>query len=247
MRTMDGHQGVGETALKVRQLATGSPADGAPEPARVDPAELPAAGLDAVASGAGLDQVRALAAGCRACDLWRRATQTVFGAGPSGARLVLVGEQPGDREDVAGRPFVGPAGAVLDRALGAAGIGREAVFVTNVVKHFKWRPRGKRRLHERPDRAEVAACAPWLEAELAILRPEALVLLGATAGKALLGPSFTLKAQAGRPVESDLAPWVLATIHPSAVLRAPGGEARRVAFERLVEDLRLARGHLAQG
>lgn len=197
--------------------------------------------------GAGIEQVRDLAAGCRACDPWQRAPQAVFGAGPSDARLVLVGEQPGDREDVAGKPFVGPAGAVLDRALGAAGIDRDAVFVTNVVKHFKWRPSGKRRLHERPDRAEVAACAPWLEAELAIVRPEGLVLLGATAGKALLGPRFTLKAQSGRPIESDLAPLVMATIHPSAVLRAPDAEARRVAFERLVGDLGLAWDRLRGG
>ncbi len=229
---------------------TGPPALAAepagPPDVAIDPAALPAAGLEAVSEGAGLGRLRDLAAGCRACDLWLRATQTVFGAGRPDARLMLVGEQPGDQEDAAGRPFVGPAGGVLDRALGEAGIDREAVFVTNVVKHFKWRRSGKRRLHERPDRAEVAACAPWLEAELGVVRPAALVLLGATAGKALLGPRFTLKAQGSRPIESELAPFVMATIHPSAVLRAPDSAARRAAFDRLVADLHLAAAHLGR-
>ncbi|HEU4672368.1 MAG TPA: UdgX family uracil-DNA binding protein [Candidatus Limnocylindrales bacterium] len=203
----------------------------------VDPADLPAAGLAAAESGASVETVTELAAGCRACDLWARATRTVFGRGPVPAPVMLVGEQPGDREDVAGEPFVGPAGQLLDRALADAGIDRERIFVTNVVKHFKWRPSGKRRLHEKPDKVEVAACHPWLEAELALVRPEALVCLGATAAGALLGPDVRVSRLALTPVESPLAPLVVATLHPSAVLRATDGEAREVSFARLVGDL----------
>ncbi|HEY3523351.1 MAG TPA: UdgX family uracil-DNA binding protein [Candidatus Limnocylindrales bacterium] len=197
------------------------------------------AGLAAAESGAGIEDVAELAAGCRACDLWARATQTVFGEGPVPAPVMLVGEQPGDREDLAGEPFVGPAGQLLDRALGQAGIDRERVFVTNVVKHFKWRPSGKRRLHEKPNKVEVAACHPWLEAELALVRPDAVVCLGATAAAALLGPRVRVSQLALTPVESPLAPLVIATLHPSAILRAADGEAREVSFERLVGDLAL--------
>jgi uracil-DNA glycosylase len=186
-----------------------------------------------------LAKLRQAAAGCRGCDLYRRATQTVFGEGPARADVLLVGEQPGDREDLAGRPFVGPAGALLDRALGDAGIARARAYVTNVVKHFKWRACGKRRLHEKPTKAEQRACAPWLDAELALVTPRALVCLGATAATALLGPQIRVSALAGIPVDSSLAPLVMATLHPSAVLRAGGGDAARAAFDRLVGDLRL--------
>jgi len=176
------------------------------------------------------------AATCRACDLWEHATQTVFGAGPVPARLMLIGEQPGDREDVAGAPFVGPAGGMLDRALAEAGIDREAVFVTNVVKHFKWRPSGKRRLHERPNREEVGACLPWVESELALVRPMAVVLLGATAAQAFAGPTVSVTRDRGRPLPLDLAELVVATVHPSSILRA--GPNREAAYAAFVRDLR---------
>ena len=213
-----------------------------------DPHDLAAAAPGSVAAGAGLDDLRRSAAECRSCPLWERATQTVFGDGPVPATLMLVGEQPGDREDHAGRPFVGPAGQILDRALDSAGIDRERVFVTNVVKHFKWRPdpRSKRRLHERPSRAEVGACLPWVEAELALVRPRALVLLGATAATALVGTSVRVTRDRGRPLESDLAPLVVATIHPSAILRARGADARAAAFDGFAADLRRVTAGLSE-
>jgi uracil-DNA glycosylase family protein len=186
-----------------------------------------------------LDALRSAAAGCRACDLWERGTQTVFGEGEPGAELVLVGEQPGDKEDLEGAPFVGPAGRVLDAGLEAAGIDRRLAYVTNVVKHFKWEPRGKVRLHKTPNAAEVHACRPWLEAELRTLRPSVLVCLGATAAKALLGPSFKVSEQRGRFVDSDLAPSVLATVHPSSILRTDGPD-RDAAMDAFVADLRVA-------
>jgi uracil-DNA glycosylase len=193
---------------------------------------------------ADLDAVRRAAAGCRACDLWERATQTVFGVGPVPARWMLVGEQPGDREDVEGAPFVGPAGGVLDEALAAAGIEREDAFVTNVVKHFKWKPSpgGKRRLHERPNRVEVGACLPWVESELALVKPNALVLMGATAAQELLWPDVRVTRDHGRPLDSDLAPLVLVTIHPSAILRAADRAAREAMMAGFVADLKVARG-----
>jgi uracil-DNA glycosylase len=179
------------------------------------------------------------AAGCRNCDLWRNATQTVFGAGPADARVVLIGEQPGDQEDREGEPFVGPAGRILDRALEDAGIDRGAVYVTNAVKHFKWQPRGKRRIHQRPNRAEVAACRPWLDAELDIVRPEVLVVLGATAGQAIFGSSFRVGAARGQVLEVGETPAV-ATVHPSSILRERDGDAREAAYQGLVGDLRRA-------
>jgi uracil-DNA glycosylase len=193
-----------------------------------------------IPAGAGLERLREIAAGCQACELWRSGTQTVFGEGPGDARAVLVGEQPGDKEDQAGEPFVGPAGRLLDEALERAGIARGDVYVTNVVKHFKWEARGKRRLHQKPDAAEIAACRPWLEAELARIRPEVLVCLGATAAKALFGSKFRVTQQRGEPVDSPLAPNALATIHPSAILRAPDSETRRQEMDAFVEDLRVA-------
>ena len=186
-----------------------------------------------------LRAARAAAAGCRGCDLFRRATQTVFGEGDPRARIMLVGETPGDREDVVGRPFVGPAGQLLDRALAAAGIDRSTVYVTNVVKHFKWEPRGKRRLHKRPLPSEIGACMPWLRMEIELVRPEIIVCLGATAGQALFGSSFSVTRERGRWLASPYAPSVLATLHPSALLRVREADARREAFERFVADLAL--------
>jgi DNA polymerase len=185
-----------------------------------------------------LAALRAAAATCRACPLWERATQTVFGEGGPHAYVVLVGEQPGHEEDLAGRPFVGPAGKLLDRALEAAGIDRRRAYVTNVVKHFKWEARGKRRIHQKPHAREIAACRPWLDAELGVIRPKALVCLGATAAQALLGRTFRVSVQRGDFVPSPLAPFVMATVHPSSVLRAPDDESRATETERLIEDLR---------
>jgi uracil-DNA glycosylase len=184
-----------------------------------------------------LPLLREIAAGCQACDLYKCGTQTVFGEGRARARAMLVGEQPGDSEDKAGRPFVGPAGKLLDKALEAAGIDRDLVYVTNVVKHFKWVPRGKRRLHEKPNAREIAACRPWLEAEIAVVKPRVLVLLGATAAQAILGKSFKVTQQRGQILASDLAPRVMATVHPSSLLRAPDDETRRREMGRFVEDL----------
>jgi DNA polymerase len=186
-----------------------------------------------------LSSLREAAARCTGCELYRRATQTVFGQGAAEARVVLVGEQPGHEEDLAGAPFVGPAGRLLDRALAEAGIDRAQAYVTNAVKHFKWQPRGKRRIHAKPSAAEIAACRPWLEAELALLRPQALVLLGATAAQSVLGPRFRVSRERGRFVSSPLAPHVLATVHPSAILRAPDDDSRRREMARFVDDLRV--------
>lgn len=177
---------------------------------------------------------------CTACPLYKRATQTVFGEGPKNARLMLVGEQPGDQEDVAGKPFVGPAGKILGRALEEAGINREEVYVTNAVKHFKWEPRGKRRIHQKPSSREIAACRPWLEAELRLVRPDVLVCLGATAAQTIFGPSFRVTRDRGKILKSEIAPKVLATVHPSSLLRQPDEESRRREYTRFVVDLRAA-------
>jgi uracil-DNA glycosylase len=185
-----------------------------------------------------LKALREAARHCRGCPLYGPATQTVFGEGPRRAALMLVGEMPGDREDRAGHVFVGPAGRELDAALERAGIARSDAYVTNVVKHFKFRERGKRRIHDTPKKAEVDACFPWLREELRLVKPDVLVILGATAGKALLGSSFRLTRSRGEPLESDLAPCVLATIHPAAILRAPDGEARQAEREAFTRDLR---------
>jgi DNA polymerase len=192
-----------------------------------------------------LDTLRAAAAGCQACDLWRTGTQTVFGEGSADAEVVLVGEQPGDQEDKQGRPFVGPAGRVLDEALEAAGIDRSKVYVTNVVKHFKWTAQGKRRIHKKPNAEEIKACRPWLSAELESVHPRMLICLGATAAQALLGRGFRVTRDRGCLVDSDLAPMVMATVHPSSILRAADDESRRVEMKRFVEDLRAAADALA--
>ncbi len=186
-----------------------------------------------------LKTLRAAAADCRGCHLWRHATQTVFGEGMKKARVVFIGEQPGDKEDRAGRPFVGPAGRELDRALDEVGIDRAEVYVTNVVKHFAFEERGKRRMHRTPKRFEIEACKPWLEEELRQVDPEALVLLGATAAKALLGASFRITRERGRPLDSDLAELVLATAHPSSILRQRTDEERYEERRLFTEDLRV--------
>jgi uracil-DNA glycosylase len=186
-----------------------------------------------------LSALREAAAGCRGCHLWRGATQTVFGEGLKRARVMFVGEQPGDKEDVAGKPFVGPAGRELDKGLEAAGIRRDEAYVTNAVKHFKFEERGRRRIHQTPKRFEIDACGPWLEAELAAVAPEALVLLGATAAKALMGSSFRLTKHRGELLDSELAPIVTATIHPSAILRQQDDASRSAEREAFAEDLRV--------
>jgi len=184
-----------------------------------------------------LEKLREEAAGCRACDLWKTGTQTVFGEGRERAEVMMVGEQPGDREDVEGRPFVGPAGRVLDQALEQVGIDRDLVYLTNVVKHFKWRPRGKRRIHQKPNAEEIRACRPWLDRELEAVEPRVLVCLGSVAAQALLGRQFRVTRERGRFVESPLADRVIATVHPSSILRAPDEEAREAAMRDFVADL----------
>ncbi len=186
------------------------------------------------------------AQGCTACDLYRNATQAVFGAGPRRAALCLVGEQPGDQEDLAGLPFVGPAGRVLDEGLSEAGIARDEVYVTNAVKHFKWEPRGERRLHKKPTLTEVRACRPWLEAELAAVRPRVVVCLGAVAAQALMGSALRLTRDRGRFFESPWAPWLLATFHPSALLRMPDADQRHEARRQFVADLRQVAARLRE-
>jgi uracil-DNA glycosylase len=186
-----------------------------------------------------LSSLREAAAGCRGCHLWRGATQTVFGEGLKRARVMFVGEQPGDKEDLAGKPFVGPAGRELDKGLEAAGIARDEAYVTNVVKHFKFEERGRRRIHQTPKRFEIDACSPWLQEELRVVGPEALVLLGATAAKALMGSSFRLTKHRGELLDSELAPIVAATIHPSAILRQQDDASRSAEREAFAEDLRV--------
>ncbi len=193
-----------------------------------------------------LPALRTAAAHCKACDLWKLGTQTVFGEGRATARLMFVGEQPGDKEDLQGRPFVGPAGAVLDKALAAAGIDRTDVYVTNIVKHFKWEPRGKRRLHKKPNAMEISACRPWLNAEINLVKPEVVVLLGATAAQGVLGSQFRVSTQRGQWVQSNIAPLVMATIHPSSILRAPDDDSRHEEMRKFVADLKKVASQLQQ-
>ena len=189
-----------------------------------------------------LDQLREAARRCRACDLFLTGTQTVFGEGPARAEVMMVGEQPGDQEDRAGQPFVGPAGRVLDEALDEVGIDRSRVYVTNVVKHFKWVARGKRRIHSKPNAREIRACRPWLDAELADVQPRVVVALGATAAQALLGASFRVTQQRGKPLEdTGLAPYVVATVHPASILRAPDPESREAEGRAFVHDLKVVK------
>ena len=185
-----------------------------------------------------LSSLRSAAADCKACDLWKLGTQTVFGEGRRRAKVMFIGEQPGNEEDLTGKPFVGPAGRLFDDALEEAGIDRSQTYVTNVVKHFKWEPRGKRRIHKKPNAEEIAACRPWLQAEIALIKPAVIVVLGATAAQTLLGPKFRVTKQRGEFLESDLAPYVMATVHPSSILRAPDDETRRLEHRRFVDDLK---------
>ena len=185
-----------------------------------------------------LSSVKNAAADCRACDLWKKGTQTVFGEGSRRATVMFIGEQPGNEEDLTGKPFVGPAGRFFDNALDAAGIDRKQTYVTNVVKHFKWEPRGKRRIHKKPNVTEIAACRPWLETEIALVKPEVIVALGATAAQALLGPQFRVTKQRGKFIPSTLAPYVMATVHPSSILRAPDDETRQLESRRFIDDLK---------
>jgi len=185
-----------------------------------------------------IKKLRAVAAECKACHLWKLGTQTVFGEGRQSSTIMFVGEQPGNSEDLEGRPFVGPAGGLLDKALAEAGIDRSKVYVTNVVKHFKWEPRGKRRIHKKPNGAEITACRPWLEAEIRVVKPRAIICLGATAAQAVISPKFKVSLQRAKFVESPLAEFVTATVHPSSILRAPTDEARRMETEEFIDDLR---------
>jgi DNA polymerase len=178
------------------------------------------------------------AADCQACDLWKKGTQTDFGEGGRRARVMFVGEQPGNEEDLTGKPFVGPAGRLFDSALEEVGIDRKQTYVTNVVKHFKWEPRGKRRIHKKPNSTEIAACRPWLEAEITVVKPDVIVALGATAAQSLLGPQFRVTKQRGEFIESTLAAYVMATVHPSSILRAPDDETRQLEYRRFVDDLK---------
>ena len=183
-------------------------------------------------------KLQAAAADCKACHLWKLGTQTVFGEGKQSSTVMFVGEQPGNSEDLEGRPFVGPAGNLLDKALLEAGIERSQVYLTNVVKHFKWEPRGKRRIHKKPNAAEIYACRPWLEAEIAVVKPKAIICLGSTAAQAVIGPKFKVSVQRGTFVDSPLAPLVTATVHPSSILRAPTDEARHEEMARFIDDLK---------
>jgi DNA polymerase len=185
-----------------------------------------------------LSKLREAARQCKACDLWKLGTQTVFGEGSPHAKVMFVGEQPGDKEDLEGRPFVGPAGRILDRALEAAGIDRQEVYVTNAVKHFKWEPRGKRRIHKKPNQLEILACRPWLEAEISVVKPEVIVCLGATAAQSLIGKGFKVTEHRGELIPHQLAPRVTATVHPSSILRAPDEQSRHDEMARFMEDLR---------
>jgi uracil-DNA glycosylase family protein len=194
-----------------------------------------------------LDSLNEAAAGCTACPLHERGTQTVFGEGRRGARVMLIGEQPGDQEDLQGRPFVGPAGQLLDWSLEKAGIDRTQAYVTNVVKHFKWVPRGKRRIHSKPSSMEIRACLPWLEAELEVVRPEIIVLLGATAAQALLGASFRVTRERGNFVRSNLALYVMATVHPSSLLRIEDDAERKDAIRQFVRELRKVAAVIGDG
>ena len=193
-----------------------------------------------------LDTLRDAAAECKACDLWKTGTQTVFGEGQQSSLIMFIGEQPGDKEDLSGRPFVGPAGALLDKSLEEAGIDRAKVYVTNVVKHFKWERRGKRRIHKKPNGVEITACRPWLQAEIRVVKPRAIICLGSTAAQAVISPKFRVSVQRGEFVKSELAEYVTATVHPSSILRAPTDEARRMERERFVNDLKKIRAALGE-
>ena len=221
-------------------MRTAQPSSTDPSGGKRHPPNQPGSAADLIPPKATLADLEHAAADCKACDLWRNATQTVFGEGQPRATIMLVGEQPGDQEDRIGRPFVGPAGRLLDQALRAAGIDRSQVYVTNVVKHFKWGPaeRGKRRIHKKPRYSEIQACRPWLDAELERVQPQVLVCLGASAAQALLGKNFRVSRERGNFIESPLAPYTIATVHPSSILRAQDDESRYRQMKEFVEDLK---------
>jgi uracil-DNA glycosylase len=223
--------------LKPAGEATTLPGEGKP---------LPRSAADFLPPDRGLGHLREAAAGCEGCDLHENATQTVFGEGPGDARILIVGEQPGDQEDIQGHPFVGSAGRVLDRALEAAGIPRDQTFVTNAVKHFKWEPKGKRRIHATPRASEIRACRPWLEAEIEAVEPDLIVCLGATAAKSVFGAGFRVTQARGQLLESPLGPPAVATVHPSSILRAQDDASRRDAYEAFLADMRVAADFLRQ-
>ena len=212
-------------------------------PKKVSVAKAKQASAAPVPDSRDLKMLRTAAKGCKACPLWRRGTQTVFGEGSAHARVMFVGEQPGDKEDLEGLPFVGPAGGVLDKALDEAGVDRSLVYVSNAVKHFKWERRGKRRIHKKPNAMEIAACRPWLDAEIEAVQPEVIVCLGATAAQALLGKQFRVTKSRGEIIESE-GKTMLATVHPSSILRAPDDESRRIEREKFVDDLRALNKYL---
>jgi uracil-DNA glycosylase family protein len=221
------------TVPRMAKKATPASSDGTNKAGGIGSAE------DLIPGRPSLRSVTEASKDCKACRLWENATQTVFGEGSTTAEIMMVGEQPGDKEDLAGAPFVGPAGKLLDQALDEAGIDRKKVYVTNAVKHFKWEPRGKRRIHKRPAADEIAACRPWLETEIALVKPAVVVCLGATAAQALIGRDFRVSRQRGHFVtQSPLAPWVTATVHPSSILRAPDEDSRRAEMKLFVQDLR---------
>src|SRR5437867_5518598 len=227
------------TKKRIGSNGPGSARAGSTKPAQSTAPEGARSAAPFVPRTTNLDKLRAAVQKCTGCDLYKNATQAVFGEGPPHAHVMFVGEQPGDQEDKQGKPFVGPAGAMLDKALEDAGIPRNDVYVTNAVKHFKWEPRGKRRIHKKPRVSEIKACRPWLEAELRAVKPQILVCLGATAAQSVMGPQFKLMQNRGKVVVSELAERVVATIHPSAVLRAPDAEGRRAAYASLVADLKV--------
>lgn len=206
---------------------------------------MPATAAPLVPSRPTVKKLREAAADCRACDLWKTGTQTVFGEGAQRSTVMFIGEQPGNAEDLKGRPFVGPSGGLLDKALAEAGIDRSKVYVTNVVKHFKWEPRGKRRIHKKPNALEIGACRPWLHAEIDVIRPRVIICLGSTAAQAVIGPKFRVSTQRATFVDSPLAPFVTATVHPSSILRAPTDDRRHAEMERFIDDLKKIRKAIA--
>jgi uracil-DNA glycosylase family protein len=209
------------------------------------PRKLETSAADFMPARKTLPSLREAARACKGCDLWMRGTQTVFGEGRAAAEVVMVGEQPGDQEDLQGRPFVGPAGKLLDKALEAAGINRADVYVTNAVKHFKWEPRGKRRIHKKPNGVQIAACRPWFEAEVEAVKPRVIVALGATAAQALLGPKFRVTQDRGKVITSGAVP-VIATVHPSSILRAPDDETRHEEMAKFIADLKVVAGQIGK-
>ena len=232
--------------MPAKKSITSNPETPKPLLVRAAAKTLTVSAADFLPSNESLPTLRDAARGCRGCDLWKNATQTVFGEGNKGSTVMMVGEKPGDKEDLAGRPFVGPAGALLDRALDAAVIDREKVYVTNAVKHFKWTPKGRMRIHKKPSTREIAACRPWLDAELRTVRPRIVVCLGSTAAQALLGKDFKVTQQRGEFIEKDGGILFTATVHPSSILRSPDDETRHREMDLFIRDLKKVAGVLRE-